>query len=225
MVVNDLRISPQTSLQFLAFFVAFGSCVKFWSKCWLPLSFRNPLPRRNCCVLSGWPEVVPKVPLTGETKQCQKNHLQVLDWWKKLIKASVKPHLNGFSKQRNVACLAKRGKPHPCRFLPHDPNRINTLQFAFELRNEQTYCFQWSTNVQFAFELSASWVSTIKGPDNPTCEVLCRPAWYAFGKRSVGKRWVVWDEWCELVVWDEGCEMSGVRWVVWDELWEMSCVS
>ena len=65
----------------------------------------------------------------------------------------------------------------------------------------------------------------IKGPDNPTCEVLCRPAWYAFGKRSVGKRWVVWDEWCELVVWDEGCEMSGVRWVVWDELWEMSCVS
>ena len=58
----------------------------------------------------------------------------------------------------------------------------------------------------------------IKGPDNPTCEVLRRPAWYAFGKR-----WVVWDEWCELVVWDEGCgiewcEMSGVRWVVWDEL-------
>ena len=58
----------------------------------------------------------------------------------------------------------------------------------------------------------------IKGPDNPTCEVLRRPAWYAFGKR-----WVVWDEWCELVVWDERCgiewcEMSGVRWVVWDEL-------
>ena len=61
----------------------------------------------------------------------------------------------------------------------------------------------------------------IKGPDNPTCEVLCRPAWYAFGKRSVGKRWVVWDEWCELVVWDEGCEMSGVRWVVWDKLCEL----
>ena len=85
----------------------------------------------------------------------------------------------------------------------------------------------------------------IKGPDNPTCEVLCRPAWYAFGKR-----WVVWDEWCELVVWDEGCgiewcemsgvrwvvwdglcvrwvvcEMSGVRWVVWDGWCEMSCVS
>ena len=69
----------------------------------------------------------------------------------------------------------------------------------------------------------------IKGPDNPTCEVLCRPAWYAFGKR-----WVVWDEWCELVVWDEWCEMScvrwvvwisGVRWVVWDELCEMSCVN
>ena len=78
------------------------------------------------------------------------------------------------------------------------------------------------------FVRNSRWKKTplkIKGPDNPTCEVLCRPAWYAFGKRSVGKRWVVWDEWCELVVWDEGCEMSGVRWVVWDELWEMSCVS
>ena len=32
-------------------------------------------------------------------------------------------------------------------------------------------------------------------------------------------RWVVWDEWCEMM-WDELCEMRGVRWVVWDELEE-----
>ena len=94
-------------------------------------------------------------------------------------------------------------------------------------------------------EKNTVWNREKKGPDNPTCEVLCRPAWYAFGKR-----WVVWDEWCELVVWDEGCgiewcemsgvrwvvwdglcvrwvvcEMSGVRWVVWDGWCEMSCVS
>ena len=83
----------------------------------------------------------------------------------------------------------------------------------------------------------------IKGPDNPTCEVLCRSAYHALGKRWVvwDERcelvvwdegvwdWVVWDEWCEIscvrwVVWDELCEMSGVRWVVWDEGCEMSCV-
>ena len=49
-----------------------------------------------------------------------------------------------------------------------------------------------------------------KGPDNPTCELLCLSAWCEWCEMS-GVAWVVWDEWCE---------MSCVRWVAC----EMSCV-
>ena len=112
------------------------------------------------------------------------------------------------------------------------------LQRNFRRRPKDSNCppYMGSYSVMHAHamlcqkNMEKTWKNWIKGPDNPTCEVLCRPAWYAFGKR-----WVVWDEWCELVVWDEGCgiewcEMSCVRWVVcemscvWDEWCEMSCV-
>ena len=189
-------------------------------------------------------------------KAVRTNHWFILRHWL-LVDESVK-----ISKIRHG-----RDEWRPCLFLCRSSNgwhqgfsttRVNSLFNQSFLEPLYKILGSWPQHHAKSLALAAGQVpmrskwlqigklgKKIKGPDNPTCEVLCRPAWYAFGKR-----WVVWDEWCELVVWDEGCgiewcemsgvrwvvwdglcvrwvvcEMSGVRWVVWDGWCEMSCVS